>query len=145
MIRQTSLDAYRTICDRDLLSTARLAVYRHLFDHGPLTRNELDHGLAAGRPNPTYSRRLAEMERIGVLQRAGTRICSITGFRSELWDVTDGLPQKQPKAKVGRRRLETLLAEIRGEMESGLVVQDPAGFTTRWLGNLPLTAVLGAP
>lgn len=136
MIRQTSLDAYRIITESRALSAARLAVYRYLFEHGPLTRNEIDKGLAQGRPNPTYSRRLAEMERMAVLQRVGERVCSITGFRAELWDVTDKLPQKET-SRVVRRKRESLLAQLWKEIETGGVDIDPS-FVERWQGRLKL-------
>lgn len=127
MIRRTSAEAYRIIQESGLLSTSRWAVYSHLFRQGPLTRNEIDRNLAQGRPNPTYSRRLAEMERIGVLARVGERVCSVTGFRAEMWDVTDGLPQKLERRRgPSRAVVQRLVAELCGE------IPDPVAFVDRW-------------
>lgn len=127
MIRATSSEAYRIIRESGLLSASRMAVYSHLYRCGPLTRNEIDRNLAEGRPNPTYSRRLAEMERMCVLARVGERVCSVTGFRAETWDVTDRLPQPLAKRRGPTRAMvQCLVAELRGE------IPDPAAFVDRW-------------
>lgn len=130
MIRATSSEAYRIIHESGLLSASRMAVYSHLYRCGPLTRNEIDRNLAEGRPNPTYSRRLAEMERMCVLARVGERVCSVTGFRAEMWDVTDRLPQ--PLAKRRGPTVKSVLAELCGE------IPDPAAWVDRlrdaWTG-----------
>lgn len=114
-----------------MLSVRRWEVYSHLFQHGPLTRNELDRDLAHGRPNPAYSRRLAEMERMGVLARVGVRVCLVSGFNAELWDVTDQLPTKLPvrPATIRRAQVKLLLEDVRAEIEGGRV--GPA-FAERW-------------
>lgn len=131
MTRQTSREAYAVIHASGLLSAARWAVYEHLFHHGPLTRNELDRGIAGDRPNPSYSRRLTELERQGAIRRVGERACKVTGFRSELWDVTSQVPTKLPKrVALPRAVVDRLVAELRANVE------DPAAFVSRWQGRL---------
>lgn len=133
MMRATSSEAYRIILESGLLSASRMAVYSHLYHEGALTRNEIDRNLAEGRPNPTYSRRLAEMERMGVLARVGVRVCAVTGFRADTWDVTDRLPQPLAKRRGPTRAMvQSVVAELYGE------IPDPAAFVDRlrdaWTG-----------
>lgn len=110
----TTLAAYDAIRRNGLLSRSRFAVYECLLEHGPLTRNELDHRLSHGSVNPTYSRRLVELERLGVVQRVGTFRCSITGFECDAWDVTDSLPQaSRPTRRPSLRRIVEDLAAMK--------------------------------
>lgn len=89
----TSVAAYQAIESSGMLSRAKWEVYKKLYESGPMTRNELDTALApVGKVNPTFSRRLVELERLGVAQRVGTRKCSKTGFDCDAWDVTDRIP-----------------------------------------------------
>lgn len=98
-MRQTSIEAYRRIEEDGSLSAAQWAVYDALFrSPAGLTRNELDQKLSPGRPNALHSRRLAEMERAGVVRRLAARACSVSGHKCEVWDVTDAVP-----SEVGRR------------------------------------------
>lgn len=91
--RDTSIQAYHQIKDEGLLSRMRLMVYEHLFKHGPLTRSELDNQLKGpNEVNPSYHKRLSELERQGVVKTVGRKACSITGRECELWDVTSALP-----------------------------------------------------
>lgn len=114
-MRRTSIEAYRIIRDSGLLSAARWKVYDFLYCKGPITRNELDYHLAEGRPNPAYSRRLAEMERAGVLARVGERPCTITGFTAELWDVTDQLPRKVERQTTNAQKLRQIAMLVTGQ------------------------------
>lgn len=93
--RRTSAEAYAAIMANGRISECRKKVYRYLFESGPKTRNEIDQALGDGRPNPPYSRRLVEMESMGMLARVGTRK-SPGGLACDLWDVTDQLPSSDP-------------------------------------------------
>jgi len=93
MTRETSAQAFRQIQADGSLSRMRWKVYEHLFHHGPLTRSELDSRLKGPKEvNPSYHKRLSELERQGVVKTVGRRACSITGRECELWDVTANLP-----------------------------------------------------
>jgi hypothetical protein len=112
MTRQTSIDAYRTIVESGRLGESKCAVYRWLFEHGPATRNELDQALGHGNPNPTFSRRLTELEALGVVARVGQRRCLVTDYKSDLWDVTDKLPGQTERKPSRRKRAEDLVREL---------------------------------
>lgn len=81
MIRNTSVDAYITIKNNGLLSAKRWIVYHILFEHGPLTGMEV-------------RARLNELRALSVAEEQGVRVCSVTGMRVILWDVTQRLPVK---------------------------------------------------
>jgi hypothetical protein len=87
--------AYETIVENGLLSRAYLAIYTHVFNHGPVTRNKLDAALCPGKANPWPSRRLVEMERMGVLAVVGQDESG--PHRMDIWDVTCNLPVDLPK------------------------------------------------
>lgn len=92
-VRQTSIEAYREIEAKGLLSRMRWKVYAHLYAHGPMTSGELTVQLRGkNEPHPSYHRRLHELEQLGVAKRDGARACSITGYEAEIWDVTPCLP-----------------------------------------------------
>lgn len=88
MIRQTSIQAYREIEAKGLLSKVRWLVYSHLYTHGPLTGSELNSQMGG----VGYHKRLSELERLGVATTVGRKTCSVTGMECELWDVTANLP-----------------------------------------------------
>ncbi len=123
----TSRAGYQRMCDEGLLAPTRLKVYTALFLHGPLTRNELNavcHRLFG--PQTQYDKRLAEMERLGVLGRCGERACRITTHTCDLWDVTAHIPdaptgdddsEPPPPPIVGRPEpadLEGAVQDLRG-------------------------------
>lgn len=87
-MRQTSLDAYNEIKNNGLLSKRRWQVYDCLFHHGPLTGNEIVKKISL----PGAWKRLSELEKETVAQVVGQRICTVTGYEVELWDVTTNLP-----------------------------------------------------
>lgn len=112
--------AYETIVENGLLGRGYLLVYTHIFNHGPTTRNKLDAALCPGKANPWPSRRLVEMERMGVLAVVGQDESG--PHRMDIWDVTCNLPVDLPKRvslKVKVKRevvvLEGVLKEFLGE------------------------------
>lgn len=104
-MRDTSKEAYQQICANGLLQQRQLETYEILYRFGPLTRNEIDergceeYGVKGVRANPPWSRRLADMERMGVIRRVGQRSDPTTNFLADLWDVTSALPVPIPKNK----------------------------------------------
>ena len=87
-MRQTSIDVYNQIKRDGTLSKRRWQVYDCLFHHGPLTGNEVVRKLGL----PGAWKRLSELERETVVTTFGTRVCTVTGFEVDLWDVTGNLP-----------------------------------------------------
>lgn len=100
MTRRTSIETYHAIKDNGLLSELRWRVYDLLFHHGPLTQMELCRKNAdPGVQDRSLMPRFAELEKMGVIEVIGERICTITGRMVLVWDVTDRLPVKWDKPK----------------------------------------------
>jgi len=112
MIRQTSIQAYREIEAKGLLSRVRWLVYAHLYANGPLTGTELN----AQMGGVGYHKRLSELERLGVVRTVGRKRCSVTGMECETWDVTANLPTGSTTSsgtKPSRTEFGQALAELR--------------------------------
>lgn len=125
MTRQTSIAAYRKLVESGRLARSQRAVYRALYEAGPMTRNELDARLAPGRPNPPHSRRLVELERMGLVRRVDVRPCTVTGDSADAWDVTAlEEPRKVPRRVPELPLLRSKLATIRSLLERGDVFPD---------------------
>lgn len=143
-IRATTSAAYERMLKEGRLPTAQWAVWSLLYRHqqsplvsGPgLTRNEIDRLLSQGQPNPTYSRRLTEMERLGTIERGPARRCSISRHLAETWWALDRLPVKPVALPVPPPQRDALLqrfgAAIIHEIEDGAAAADPAAFVRRW-------------
>lgn len=101
MVRDTSIEAYRTIKENGLLSKRRWQVYDVLFHHGPLTVGELwawhlkDQGIQLNSISP----RTSELLNFGVITEIRERKCRSTGNLSIEWDVTSRLPANFEKPK----------------------------------------------
>ena len=114
MIRnENSRAAYAAIMASGKISASRKAVYRYLHEHGPATRNQIDRALGNGEPNPAYSRRLTELEAMGLIARVGTT--GRTGrIGSDLWDVTEcSEPKPIQKRRTRRQALESAFRIIK--------------------------------
>ena len=99
----TSLESYRTITTSGLLSKQKMDVYQAVAELGPITGSELDAALKRDdEMDPPYSRRHSELERMGVVERAGTRTCAITGNVAVQWIITDRLPERPVAEHVAR-------------------------------------------
>jgi hypothetical protein len=132
MTRRTSVEAFLAIIASDRISESKKAVYKYLYEHGSATRNEIDQALGEGTPNPTYSRRLVELEAMGVVARVGERRCMVTDFKSDLWDVTDHLPGEPPVRKSPlKKRVDVLLGALRAEVTSPRAQVFPENVLTR--------------
>ena len=105
----TSLESYQTIMTTGLLARQKMEVYQAVAELGPITGSELDAALKRDdEMDPPYSRRLSELERLGVVQRAGTRTCAATGNVATQWVITDRLPEKPKSEHVARPDAETI-------------------------------------
>lgn len=99
----TSNSAYWQIQGNGLLSRMRWVVYDDLAQNGPSTAAEVTTRLIGPKVgNPSYHRRLSELEELKVVHRTGIRCCRITGYDAEVWEVINGaLPQGKVKPRVG--------------------------------------------
>lgn len=98
MTRKTSIDAFVQIQREGLLSKRRFEVYFVLYHYGPLTQNETSK-LVMDASQRSITPRFAELERSGVIEVVGKKLCNITGRRVTLWDVTASIPRKIKKQK----------------------------------------------
>lgn len=103
MTPATQSTAYQTLVQDGRLKGLQREVYHYLLlgSATPVTRNELDAALGNGAPNAGYSRRLAEMERRGLVRRAAVRECRITQRPCETWEA---IPDANPSASTGRMK-----------------------------------------
>lgn len=112
MIPPTQASAYRAIIESGELSRLQRAVYEWLYQHPFSTRDELDSALGDGKPNCGASRRLAEMERGGVVERGPSRCCRITGRMKETWATSCASTVNKAAMKAKPKR-ELLIEQIR--------------------------------
>ena len=118
---QTGLAAYNYLRDNDVLSRLRWVVYDCLFHHGPMTRNELDaHLRGSSAINPSYSRRLVELERMGMAKRTHVRACGYTGHLCDAWEVTNRIEPLVPKKSTTKGEKIAACYALFEEMEEQL-------------------------
>lgn len=101
MSRRTSSESYRIIQESGVLSKRRWQAYQLLFDHGPMTGNELSHLARV----PGLWKRCSELHQMGLVVQVCERPCQITGMKAIVWDVTTNLPTDIIKPE--RHRCET--------------------------------------
>ncbi len=112
----TSLQAYDYIRQNGLLSHMRLRVYEDLLTNGPSTAAEVTARLLTPTMgNPSFHRRLSELEELGIVYRVKVRECRLTGHLAEVWEIVPGaLPQGTVRAKASPSKavLRSALEEI---------------------------------
>lgn len=119
-IPATQLEAYERLKASGALGRAQFAVYEYIAFHPGCTRNELDRALGEGRPNANFSRRLAELERMGLLCRGPARPCAVTSHNCKVWTATgNSLPLRVRKGPSRRAQLEGAFRQIRTLLKSG--------------------------
>lgn len=122
LARQTSIATYHAIRASGVLSRMRLRVYDWRYTNGEATRSELDQGMkSAGEVNPSYHKRLSELERMGLVSVMHERPCKVTGRVCMAWEttnLTNPLPLTKPKNKSKRvLALEQLADQAITELE----------------------------
>lgn len=95
MIRDTSIKAYHEIQTSGLLGKRQKQAYNVLFEHGPMTGNELSKAMGM----PGQWKRMSELKKRGLAKEVGERPCSVTGVNCIIWDVTANLPVKPEASK----------------------------------------------
>ena len=104
--RQTSIDCYNQIKSSGLLSKRRWEIYDIVFRYGAMTSNEtFDYSELKGVDGYRHNAnaRMTELRELGVVQELGTTICSKTGKKVILWDVTARLPVKAVIGKTTKK------------------------------------------
>lgn len=118
MARKTSHESWQAVQDSGLVTRMRLQVYCWLYVYGPATRSELDDGLRVRTEvNPSYHKRLSELERMGVVETVGERECHITGHNCITWDTTNlATPRPLPTARQTKSetiaKYDSLIGEV---------------------------------
>lgn len=131
IIRETSIEAYRTIREEGLLSQRRFQVYDLLYQHGPCTANELVNrtGRTSSLGNQNIVTRLGELREMGCVKELGTRQCNVTGMRVIVWDVTSNLPRKlERELSRSRKAIRTELLELLSTIHHYSAEQDDLEF-----------------
>ncbi len=99
--RRTSIEAYHAIKEGGLLSYRRMQIYEVLYEHGPLTANEIFR-MIIGKSSINQANvpaRLNEMREMGCVEELGEKQCSVTNNNVILWDVTGRIPIRIEKKK----------------------------------------------
>lgn len=113
MIPETQRLAWEQMRASRALSACQWRVYDYLARCPGQTRNEVDRDLGNGQPNATYSRRLAELERMGALRRGPARRCTVSGRLCEAWFITGQPATKPPKRRSRKAVLESAFVAIK--------------------------------
>lgn len=104
MSRSSGIRVLGKITKQKLLSPARLRVFADLVHHGPSTAGEITKRLSTVRTaNPSFHRRLSELEFLGVVERKRRTLCPVSGRSADLWEITGKLPCSSivPRAPKG--------------------------------------------
>lgn len=114
--RDTSVDAYKDIRDKGLISEMQFFIYDCVYNHGPLTVSECfdiletDFALIGMKLNHNTRTRFGELRAMGLLVETGKRACKITGRRVLEFDVTSSLPKPVNKKSKATKYKELLIA-----------------------------------
>lgn len=147
-IRRTSIETYRRIEAEGLLTQMRWRVYRALYHHGPLTRAEIVKHLEypGMERQPDIYNRLSDLRVRKAAWVVGTRTCTVTGNRCQLWDVTDQLPNELATTQKEKTMTTKMTLTIEGGIEelgkvldalrgTGVVIQTAAQKPTQPKGT----------
>ncbi len=133
MIRATSIAAYNQVKASGYLSKKRWQTYQFLAEFGPMTAGEFTVNImkANGRVegNPSYHRRLEELEKQQVVRRIGTRTCSVSNKEAEVWDIIEN-PTPTPYVAVtkkapSKKEMADALEELKPLYLRGLIGRTP--------------------
>lgn len=118
-VRSTTKEAYEAIKENGLLSNTRFIVYEILCKYGPLTANEMRMYASKDVNSGVFSTRLSELERMGVVNIIGKRICKTSGYNALVWDVNNNMPTKLLKELTKNEKKKNVLNLVK---ELGLII-----------------------
>ena len=134
---ENSLAAFRALITNGSLSESRLIAAHALWTHPEgMTANELDRYLSPGVINSRYSRRLIELERMGIVARSGARECSVSGNRCDVWQYAPHAPVERPAVPrmPTPEEARLLLGQLEQHVfESGRGMSEPMRGLREWL------------
>lgn len=110
MIRETSIEAYRDLIDRDVLGKRQAEVLEAMIKangiEGAITANELYTGYLnrSGLTNSNIRARLTELRDMGSIEERAKRNCHITGQKVLTWHFTGAKPQKINRISKDQRK-----------------------------------------
>jgi hypothetical protein len=111
--RKTSIEAYRNLVERGVLSEKNSVVYKHLFTNGQTTQKKTERFFN----DRTYTLRprFAQLEKMGLIEPVGEEKCDETGKKNIVWDVTDRVYplEVKPSENTKKRRIESAVNALR--------------------------------
>lgn len=113
--RTTSIEVYKFLEENGVLSDKRWDVYRTVYKYGPMTSAEAFAKMTQGTAvkSITQSRaRFTELREMGLFKEVGEKICTITGHKVILWDVTTELPTKLVVPETKSSKVNKVVTEL---------------------------------
>lgn len=115
-MRETSLEAYWAIREQGLLSMRRFEVYDVVFNHGPISADDvfkrLKEANACNRAS-SLTPRFAELKNFGVIFEYDQQKNQDTGMPNIRWKVTGKLPEKPLKRESSKEKIKRLELKIK--------------------------------
>jgi hypothetical protein len=112
MMETTSFESYGNLKSSGLLTKQQHVVLQALKRHGASTASELTAAIQRERsspPDPSWQKRLSELQRKGVVEKLPPRACRVTKNSAAVWRATSCLAaQGQPVPE--RERVQTVKA-----------------------------------
>jgi hypothetical protein len=139
-MRETSIEVFEKIQALGILSKVDLAVYRSLFEHGPMTQGESWKEHHEGQyMRHTVGPAFARLKLLGSIIEVGKRACRLTGETCYIWDITGNMPQRLTSRErlvkriiAAKSRIEKLELELK-ELDKKSEIS-----STRDISNLSL-------
>lgn len=98
-MRTTSLEAWHHINETGILGRARTKTYGILYNKGPLAQFEFERFEKPSAYGGTLSKRVNELEEMGLVKCIGDKINPLSGRRCMVYDVTLKVPRNKYKKK----------------------------------------------
>lgn len=96
----TSEEAWDIIKDSPYLGKKQKEAYRLIMEHEPVAQFELDQLAAGGRRyDRNLAKRVSELERRGLVRKAGRKVNPDTGYECYTWETTRKAPTQKFEAK----------------------------------------------
>lgn len=112
--RDTSVKAFKKINASGLLRKMQLEAYNILYNHGPLTANEVYRlsGHSSNSERHSFPQRIGELTVKGVVTEVGEKRCEITNRKVIVYDVTSKLPLDLPKRLTKSEKVSEILGML---------------------------------
>lgn len=114
-MRRTSVEAYKSVLGSGKIRVVYKIIYDLLYKFGPLTAAEVWFRANTGRNIDTFRPRMAELQRMHLVEAVGERKCSVTSMRSLVWDVTSNVFIPEPRKPSAHEHSKVTL--LRNELQ----------------------------